>query len=460
MPWNPNTHCLTWPFKKLGRDGQGDLQLALHCSDKCEREVFENGVINKMAKYKGQVVAGNPFVGAAADHSLTDVERLLTLYGLSVVKCGRIDYPSRFDEPWAYTRPVLGTNPFRPVDFVKNKSEEEVGYQDMTPWNAGVTSPGMLWTIFGGSMGVTGTQVAPGDRVYFNMQCKENDEIDPYLGLLYPADFAGAANGFDLSTYYLGIAIIDANDNVWIYSDAHISDYLSGINVYCGVDVTLPTSGLLAFGDAIIAPVLTSTRQDSWTLNYEGNIVNLDGAYLPVTIVRAGSHVTYDVEVTVGTSGTTVEVTVENETGNNVTISPMIGYLLSGYADMNEYETPGTGPDFRGEGARDYIYRRWNLRPPEYKQGDIYSHDWEGGYYQPIDALAARYLDLYAAFVAANGGSNILAPSSPGSPNAVTFTVQVNATGDDFGSYGTEAPVLYVLSEEGGVILIRQFVNQ
>lgn len=455
--WNTTTHCLTYPFTKIAKNGQGDFQRALHTSKMKQSEQFAEGYINKMAKYKGQIISNNPAKGANPDGTFTDAQRLYTLYGLSVVKCGIVDYKTRYGEKWAYTRPTMGTHRCRCFDFIKTKAEQNVGYQDMTPWNEGVASSAMLWTIFGGIMGLVNEQCAPGDRVYFNMQCKENDEIDPYLGLLYPADFAGATNGYDLSQYYVGIAIIDSSNNVWVYSDPHISDYLSGINVYCGLDINLPTSQSLAYGDAIIAPVLTSTRQDSWTTNYQGNIINLDGAYIPIKIVQPGYHLKYQVSINVGSSKTTATITVTNETGSPVTISPMVGYLLSDYAEMNEYEVTGTGPDYQGEGANGYISRRWNLRPPEYKQGDIYSHDWDGGYYQPVDALAARFINLYSAFVAANGGSNVLTPSWPGSPHSVTFQVEVNATGDTFGSYRTAAPWLYILSVEGSAIMLRQF---
>ena len=126
----------------------------------------------------------------------------------------------------------------------------------------------------------------------------------------------------------------------------------------------------------------------------------------------------------------------------------MYCYLLSAAAEANEHDTGYSGPDYQGEGAKSYIERTW---PGSYKQGDIYSHDWNGGYSNP-DQLAARAYNAYSDFYAANNNSNII-----GNNTTRTWSKTFNYTGDDFGSYANGAVAMLCLAPTGNAFVREYF---
>ena len=357
-------------------------------------------------------------------------------YGTGIVSCGSLNFASKYTDTWTHEYP-RGTNGggnnynewFRLVDFN--------GYQQ-NKWQLGTTAQGRaLWTIFNGYMEIPGTLVSDLDTIYFNMQCRENDDLDANLGLLYPYDFQGCAK--DISQYYVGIAMLDSADKVWVYSDPQVSDYYSGTNLYTGVRTQISSS--ITNGELKIVPVLTQNRtldsiQGGWTQNYNGDIIIL-GGYLEANKVAQSANVKTDVSFSLGQSSVTITISITNETGSLITINNMVCYLLSDGAFMNEHDNGYTGPDYQGEGAAAFIQRTW---PHEYKQGDIMSHDWNGGYNNP-DQLAARYYNAYHDFLIANNNVNYI-----GNNTTRTWTHTFNFTDDDFGAYSNGMWIMLCLA--------------
>lgn len=111
MPLTEN--ILTAPFTKIAANGRGDLQRALKSSARSQAALFQNGIINPMAKYKAVALAG-------VYENITDAQRKSVRYGLGeppVFYPGSMDTAERYPQAWSYVRPTLGTHPFRPMDF-------------------------------------------------------------------------------------------------------------------------------------------------------------------------------------------------------------------------------------------------------------------------------------------------------------------------------------------------------
>ena len=428
MGYNSGTGLVTGPIgihdvqAALGVSGGGDLGTLCRSS-----------AMNVFAKWK-------PFRHVAKFYG-TDQERLtaakVSNFGTGIVDCGSLTFAQKYTNLWTHVAPRGGggggggiDEPYRLLDFN--------GYQSRK-WQLGVTAQGRaIYTIFNGYMQIPGTLVSDLDMIYFNMQCRENEEIDADLNLLYPYDFAGCTK--DISQYYVGIVILDHNGGVWVYSDPKVSDYYSGTLLYTGVRTQISNS--IPNGALKIAPVLTQNRtldtiQGGWTNNYNGDIIILNGAYLEATKVAQSANVKTDVTFNVGSSSITLNFSLTNQTGDVVTINNMYCYLLSDGAFMNEHDNGYSGPDYQGEGAVAYIMRTW---PQNYKQGDIYSHDWNGGSTNP-DQLAARAYNAYSDFLAANGGTNMI-----GNNTTRTWSKTFNFTHDDFGSYSNGAWALLCLA--------------
>lgn len=358
-------------------------------------------------------------------------------YGTGIVSCGSLNFASKYTENWTHEYP-RGLNGggndynewYRLVDFN--------GYQQNS-WQLGTTAQGKaIYTIFNGYMQIPGSLISDLDMIYFNIQCRENDDLDANLGLLYPYDFQGCTK--DISQYYVGITILDSADKVWVYSDPQLSDFYSGTNLYTGVRTQISNS--ITNGPLKICPVLTQNRtldtiQAGWTNNYNGDIIILDGAYLEATKVAQSANVKTDVTFTRTSSSITLTFTVTNQTGDVVTINNMVCYLLSDGAFMNEHDIGYSGPDYQGEGAVAFIMRTW---PQNYKQGDIMSHDWNGGSTNP-DQLAGRYYNAYHDFLIANNNVNYI-----GNNTTRTWSKTFNFTDDDFGAYSNGAWALLCLA--------------
>lgn len=420
-----------------------DIQRAILNSSPDLGTLCRAGTINKFAKWK-------PFRHQAINFD-SDAARLaaakLVNYGTGIVSCGRLTFAANYQNEWTHLAPRGLDGGGAGYDEVYRDTDFK--YYQHHKWQLGPTAEGRaIWTIFNGYMQIPGTLVSDLDVIYFNMQCRENDELDAYLGLLYPYDFQNTPK--DFSEYYIGIAILDANDGVWIYSDPQVSDYYSGINVYTGVRTQISNS--IPNGALKIAPVLTENRtlvggEPAWTNNYNGDIIILNGAYLSATKVAQSANVQTGVTFSLDASSITLNFSIHNQTGNAVTIHNMVCYLLSDAAFMNEHDNGYPGPDFQGEGAVAYISRTW---PQNYKQGDIMSHDWNGGSTNP-DQLAARYYNAYHDFYIANGNTNLLPNNT-----TITWSKTFNFTGDDFGSYANGAWALLCLAPQGNYF-VREY---
>ena len=432
MGWDSTTGILTAPFTKIAANGQGDLQKALASSKMSHIELFALDY-NRWAKFK-------PFRNANIYHDRygdSNSARLAGLkaanFGLGVVDCGRVDYPSKYSNRWALNKPVVPTYVLRALDFD--------GYQKNCWWQLGSMAGGRMYaTIFNGMLSIPGTMVSDLDTISFDMQCRENDDADAHLGLLYPYDFAGA--GLDISQYYIGLAIIDSGSNIWVISGPKVSDYYSGVNVYTGIRATIINS--ISNGALIVAPVLLQNHtipsgqsEPQWTNGYNGTIVNLDGAYLSANKVAQTANLLTNVTFSLDSSSITLNFSISNQTGSAVTINNLYCYLLSAAAEANEHDSGYSGPDYMGEGVKAYIERTW---PGSYKQGDIYSHDWNGGSTNP-DQLAARAYNAYSDFFVANNYSNVI-----GNNTTRTWSKTFNYTQDDFGSYANGAVAMLCLA--------------
>ena len=363
-------------------------------------------------------------------------------YGTNIISCGLVDFASKYTQQWSHLAPRgengggQGYNEhYRLTDFENYQHNK---------WQLGQVASGKgLYTIFNGYLSIPGTLVSDLDNIYFNMQCRENDEIDANLGLLYPYDFSGATK--DFSGYYVGIAILDVNGGVWIYSDPHISDFFVGTNLYTGIHIQISNS--IPNGALKVVPVLTENRTGSWNSGYNGDIIILNGGYLSATKVAQSANLQTNVTFNLTGSSITLTFTVTNQTGSAVTINNMVCYLLSDAAFMNEHDNGYPGPDYQGEGASAYIQRTW---PQNYKQGDIYSHDWNGGSTNP-DQLAARYYNAYSDFYTVNGNTNVI-----GNTTTRTWSKTFNYTEDQFGSYANGAWAMLCLAPAGNYF-VREY---
>lgn len=443
MGWDRTTGLLTAPFTKIAANGGGDLQQALSSSQMSQISLFAVNY-NKWAKFKAfrnQAIYSDRY-NAANSARLAGLKA--ANFGLGIVECGRVNYPSKYSDTWALNKPTVPSYPLRALDFD--------GYQSYCWWQLGSTGGGrILYTIFNGMLTIPSTLISDLDTITFDMQCRENDDLDAYTGLLYPYDFAGA--GFDMSQYYLGIAIIDSGNNVWVISGPRVSDFYSGTNLYTNMRVALSNS--ISNGALTIAPVLLQNHtvpsggsEAAWTSGYNGTIVNLNGAYLSANKVQQTANLITNVTFTLGQSSITLNFTVTNQSGSAITINNMYCYLLSAAAESNEHDAGYTGPDYMGEGAKAYIERTW---PSDYKQGDIYSHDWDGGSTNP-DQLAARAYNAYSDFYTANNNSNVI-----GNNTTRTWSKTFNYTQDGFGSYANGAVALLCLTPTNNAFVREYF---
>ena len=420
-----------------------DIQQALGVSDNSIVNLCQKSQINKFAKWK-------PFRSNAIKFD-SEAARLTAAkavnFGTNIVSCGRLTFAANYQNQWSHLAP-RGENGGGQGYNEWGRFHDWKDYQH-NKWQLGAWPDGRgCYTIFNGQLTIPGSIVSDLDIISFNMQCRENDEIDPYIGLLYPYDFAGCTK--DFSQYYVGIAILDANGGVWIYSDPQVSDFYSGTLLYTGVRPQISNS--IPNGALKIAPVLTQYRtldsvQAGWTNGYNGDIIILNGAYLNATKVAQTANLITNVTFSLSSSSITLTFTVTNQTGDTVQVNNMVCYLLSDAAFTNEHDNGYSGPDYQGEGATAYIMRTW---PQNYKQGDIYSHDWNGGSTNP-DQLAARYYNAYSDFYVVNGNTNII-------PNNTTrtWTKTINYTNDQFGSYSNGAWALLCLAPQGNAF-VREY---
>ena len=416
-------------------------------------------LVNKWAKFKP--------VRDSTLGLIDEERRILALHGLNIPTCGIVDYASKYNQEWTYNVPrgkgggTLGYDEwYRIRDFE--------GYQKYT-WQLGPVNERMVYTIFNGVFTIPSTTIGDLDTITFSMQCRENDDADPYLGLLYPYDFGGEGtpqlipvSPYGLYDYYVGFAILDSSGDVWIYAGPHISDYFNtqGYHLYTGISAQIPDS--MAAGACKIAPILaqhstirSGDTDPSWTSEFQGTFVTLNGAYLSANkVADANSFKTTINSVTIGVSSTTVSVKIKNQTGDLVTVNDMAGYILSNAAEDNEHDNGYSGPDYVAPGASGFINDMW---PQNFQQGDVilspytYGGTWMVTTASNPSGMGAAYHNSLMAFRTANNNS-----TSIGNTNEVDFNIQVPYTEDSFGSYSNGLWLELCISLAGGSYFVRQ----
>lgn len=122
---------LTFPFKKIALNGQGDLQRALQSSNMSQYNLIKTaGKINAMAKYKAFRNANPVFANSTAWNNA----RVAARYGMSSPQNSNFTPKTvTISPPYTYERPrgvVSGqyTEWLRAEDFVKDTSSTNVGY--------------------------------------------------------------------------------------------------------------------------------------------------------------------------------------------------------------------------------------------------------------------------------------------------------------------------------------------
>lgn len=420
-----------------------DIQTVIGSSRNDIGGLIVNGDINKWAKYKP--------VRHSKAGVLTDAERLSVIYGLSIPECYPSTLLSQYSTEWSYLKP-RGLNGAGQGSHEWYRFLDFNGYQRQK-WSI-YGSNSMLSTIFNGQLTIPGLTIGAEDVIAFSMQCRENDDIDQYEGLLYPYDFDNAYPvKYNLSNYYIGLCIIDningSSQKVWVIAGPRVGDFYNtqGWHFYANLQAKVPSS--VANASCVILPILgeystipSGETDPAWTYEYQGRIFTLNGAYLPSTKHADNQNlkITFT-DVVIGSTGITFNVSFKNETGDVVTVNNLIGYLLSYDSNINEHSSRSaySGPDYKNPSTRAYIFDSW---PQNYYQGDIYTHVRTGEAENP-DELSARYINLLPLFQAANNNSRNI-----GDNVTVTFPVSVNNAvlhgfvGDDFGPYVDGAVML------------------
>ena len=440
MGWDQNFEILS------GAISAHDLGVAAHYPNEPNNVnwLIANGIFNIWARDKA---FRNPTIGFAYDknqstpdlRSPTRIAAALAAYwGMNIPRYGLNDFKTHYADAWSWLRPRgKGNGPggtdeiFRVQDFD--------GYANNCWWQLGPLGSAGVYTIFNGFFDAPNVTVGAGDNLRMNIQCKENAEIDN-LGLLYPYNFAGAPNQYDLSLYYLGIAILDSSNVLWIKTGDRMNAF-SPSNPYASLIVQIPNN--VANGAIKAMPVLTEQQSlnSDWDTGLNGWIVSLNGAYLSLTKSSEPFNIRTTAVFYVTSSNVRVVLTIQNTSGNPITVNNMYGYLMSEAAYNNEADSGYNAPDYVAPGAFGYIVNSW---PQNYKQGDIYLSDWTGQAQSP-DYLGARAYNLYSPFYSANNNSNVL-----GGYGSVSFEINFPYTDDGWGAYSNGVRLAWCLALSNG----------
>lgn len=199
MGWTGEILTGAGGFNKINVNGRGDLQRALGTSSWSQVYIFQNAYINPMAKYKAVALAG------VYSGPLTDAQRQSVRYGMDTPPA--FD-PSRRDDNivWKYKRPILGTHPFRPMDFIADLTSTDRGYDpaacsplgfDLQEINIGAAFGIQLYLDNGVNAYYSNNKTSK--RWYANrsLSCQELTTYD------------------DLWNYSIGFTIYDKTSNAW-----------------------------------------------------------------------------------------------------------------------------------------------------------------------------------------------------------------------------------------------------
>ena len=463
----------------------GDLQTALGLSAKdigqliSANRVSGESVINKWAKHKP---FRNSAPGFALDRTQSTPEArspqrmtqaLAKNYGLDIQKFGRDNFKTHYADRWTYLRPRGLNGGGQGVDEFFRIPDFD-GYLHNCYWQSGASGRN-LYTIFNGSFSAADTLMFPGDSLLFEIQCCE-DPDSGLPGLLYPYSFYDAmeTSRIDISKYYMGIALLDASNDLWVITGDVMNSHISANDVYASLLATLPAT--FPQGEFVVIPVLASqvsnpdpqTGDARWTTSQQGYLVSLDGASITLRAGSAYGQLALDCQISVNGRYVTMDFLVRNITNSNVTVYGIDAYIMSGGAHANDPDSGYSAPAYVDPGVSQYIDQNWRSsgQVPASNPGYIYLTDWyDPSEYTPAtfpEWLAARRYNPSADFYAANGNSYVV---RPGASNQVTWQkVFDTLTGeDDFGAYSGSSEsfawVALCIDVGAGTRYVEEFIN-
>lgn len=278
---------------------------------------------------------------------------------------------------------------------------------------------------FGGRLWVSDTILSAYSRLsaaYLN-----NSEPEPNpSGLLYPSDFGGTT--LDFPEWYFGVLCIKRSigasetPDVWAVISANkLKTYDPDDTILANVPCTQGEQAIgIGQGLFYMIPMICSRRpsgiserffnyKTSWTNedNGLGKLVMIDGYRLPVTMSTEAEALEITFSVTAGNPAS-MTVSIHNDTGAVVTIlgNQMFAYLFTSYVASRRADD-----ELVEDAAYDWV-----------DDGTEHTTNVYNG-----NVLIAKYIDLFAAFRLANGGSSNIAANA-----TVTFTVSVGASVDGY----------------------------
>ena len=367
---------------------------------------------------------------------LTAAQRLAANYGLSIPRYAASAFITHYADQWTYERPrgVSYNEIFRVLDF-----EEYVRY---CYWMLGPSGNNGLYTIFNGYLGVPASTVYAGDTIIFEIQCIDDPDAG-IPGLLYPYAFRREqAHNYDLSKYYMGIALLASNNVLWVITGERMDVHITRDDIFANLSAKIPNNA--ADGAMKAIPILTDTQSPvdsntgkrTWTSSPNGYLISLHGASLSLTKATSAQRLDISVTITFSVSTVTMAFVIRNQSSSTVEVSNLYAFIMSGDAYSND--SSKTAPSYVDPGVWDFIDQNWPTAkatvPPSFpltNPPDIYVKDWNSSYglYR-----AARAYNAYTDFRANN--NNPQGPSFIAAGASVSWTKQVTGiTGDDFGDY-------------------------
>lgn len=402
--------------------------------------------------------AQKKFIRKSNIGNATDAQRLSACFGLSIPRYTSNDFKTHYSDPWTYLRP-------RGVSYDERfHIPDMAGYQPNCHWFDYGSTSNYLSTIFNGGLTVPSQYVFAGDTITFSIQCCEDpDAGEP--GLLYPYSFLGQGGNFDLSTYYMGIALLDSQNVLRVKTGDQMNTHHTLYDVDTSMSETIPAAA--ANGTLIAIPVLATQQATSWESSQGGYLISLNGAHLTLTKRSSTGTVDTSVTITVEANRVRLDFSIQNVSSQAITVSKIHGFLLSTGSYANEADDGYPAPAFIDPDTEAFIWSTWQSNPNTIDildtnhHGDlnIYLSDRTGNAYNP-DYVSAYGLNVMggttqatAGFYYANGNSNVLARGS----SAVTWTQYINHTSDDYGDYSENAFFILCLQISPNITDVRQY---
>ena len=223
---------------------------------------------------------------------------------------------------WSYLRP-RGQNR-TPQEWFRSLDYD--GYCNVDRWGLNRTDQNnhSQYTPFDGWIHASAETVGTGSQIEFFAYGKDTDDGD--YGLVYPYDFINALDtDLRLYNYYVGIAVV-VGSNLYLYTSTQ--RFIDSPNEWKDVTAvkSLPNYGYT--GTIYAIPVLSNTQFDGEWTTQTMRVIPLDGHYLTLTYENSNAF-KINASHTVGSSSTTVTVTIENNTASSVSVNDLALYLVS-----------------------------------------------------------------------------------------------------------------------------------